>query len=84
MYNADVVQPNGSIAIIKGTVIVRTRITKLQKAREKSGLTQVEVARKAKITVVCYQRYEYGDRIPRADTAKLIAKALNSTVEELF
>ena len=58
--------------------------TKLQKAREKNGLTQVEVAEKASITVACYQRYEYGERIPRADTAKLIAKALNSTVEELF
>lgn len=57
---------------------------KLQKAREKTGLTQVEVAKQAGITVGCYQRYEYGDRIPRADTAILIAKALNSTVEELF
>lgn len=84
VYNTDVVQPNGSITIKKGTVIVRTRITKLQKAREESGLTQVEVAKKAKVTVVCYQRYEYGHRIPRADTAKLIAQALDSSVEELF
>lgn len=58
--------------------------TKLKKAREDAGLTQVEVAKKAKITEVCYQRYEYGDRIPRADVAILIANALNSDVEELF
>ncbi len=58
--------------------------TKLKKRRKKIGLTQVKVAEKAKITVVCYQRYETGERIPRADTAKLIAKALDTTVEELF
>lgn len=61
-----------------------TKKTKLQTAREKTGLTQVEVADKAKVTVTCYQRYEYGNRKPRVDVAKLIAKALNSTVEELF
>ena len=72
--------PNGCV-IQKGTVILYTN---LKKAREKAGLTQVEVADKAKITEVCYQRYEYGGRIPRADTAILIAGALNSTVEELF
>ncbi len=44
----------------------------------------MEVAQLANITEGCYQRYEYGDRIPRADTAIMIAKALKSTVEELF
>lgn len=58
--------------------------TKLRAKRQKEGLTQVEVAKKANITTNCYQRYENGERIPRADTAKLIAKTLNSTVEELF
>lgn len=65
-------------------MILNNKKTKLQIAREKTGFTQVEVAEKAEITVVCYQRYEYGIRIPKADTAKLIARALNSTVEELF
>ncbi len=58
--------------------------TRLKTTRQQKGLTQVEVAKKANITVTSYQRYETGERIPRADTAKLIAKALNSTVEELF
>lgn len=44
----------------------------------------MEVAKQAGITVVCYQRYEYGDRKPRVDVAKLIAAALGSTVDELF
>ena len=57
---------------------------KLRAARLKQGLTQLQVAQRANITVTCYQRYEYGLRVPRADTAKLIAKALNSTVNELF
>jgi hypothetical protein len=65
----------------KRGVILNTR---LKTTRQQKGLTQVEVAKKANITVTSYQRYETGERIPRADTAKLIAKALNSTVEELF
>ena len=56
----------------------------LKKAREKQGLTQVEVAEKANITERAYQRYEAGKRVPNATTAKLIARALNSTVEKLF
>ena len=58
--------------------------TKLKAKRQKEGLTQVEVAEKANINPLIYQRYESGERIPRVDTAKMIAKALNSTVDELF
>lgn len=58
--------------------------TKLKAKRQKEGLTQVEVAEKANTSIRSYKSYESGERIPRADTAKLIAKALNSTVEELF
>lgn len=58
--------------------------TKLKARRQEKGLTQVEVAEQAKINTLSYQRYEAGERIPRADTAKLIAKALDSTVEDLF
>lgn len=58
--------------------------TKLKTTRKKQGLTQEYIAKKAHITVMSYQRYEDGKREPRASTAKLIAKALNSTVEELF
>lgn len=56
----------------------------LKNARKKNGLKQSEVAKMAGISVLAYQRYEYGDRIPNAVTAILIAKAVNSTVEELF
>lgn len=58
--------------------------TKLKNAREKTGLTQAEVAKQAGITARSYQRVEKGVQDPKTSTAILIAKALNSTVEELF
>ena len=60
------------------------RNNKLKTTRQKQGLTQVQVAEKANITERQYQRYENGERMPKANTAILIAKTLNSTVEELF
>lgn len=57
---------------------------KLKNARKKTGLTQVEVAGKAKISERYYQQIEAGTSRPTVDIAKLIAKALNSTVEKLF
>ena len=59
-------------------------ISKLKNLSQQQGLTQRQVAAKANITVNCYQLYEKGSRIQRADIAQLIAKSLNSTVEELF
>ena len=60
------------------------RDTKLKTTRQKQGLTQVQVAKKAEISTRRYQDYEAGEREPKASTAILIAKTLNSTVEELF
>ncbi len=57
---------------------------KLIEARNKAKLTQVEVAQKANITERAYQTYEAGVRIPRADVAVRIARAVKSTVEKLF
>ena len=58
--------------------------TALKERREKSGLTQVEVANKAKTTVRSYQYYESGERVPNAYTAQLIAEALNCELREIF
>ena len=58
--------------------------TPLKEQREKLGLTQMEVAARAGISVTAYKMYEAGVRIPRIDVAFLIADAVNSTVEELF
>ena len=56
----------------------------LKNARQKSGLTQVEVAKQAKISERYYQSIEAGTSNPTVDIAKLIASVLNRTVEELF
>ena len=58
--------------------------TLLKKVREKTGLTQVEVAKQAKISERAYQNYEAGKRVPNVITAKLIAKVLETPVEKLF
>ena len=57
---------------------------KLIERRNKIGLTQVEVAKKAGVSERAYQSYEAGKRQPNVQTAKLIAKVLKSTVEKLF
>lgn len=58
--------------------------SRLKKARNKAGLTQVEVAKKGGISPISYQRYESGKRTPTYATMKLIAMALGSSVDELF
>lgn len=58
--------------------------TRLKTKRQEKGLTQAQIADKAKVTTQGYQNYEAGKRTPNVKTAKLIAQALDSTVEELF
>lgn len=53
--------------------------------RKAKGLTQPQLADLAKLpnyTVV--QRYEHGRALPAVDTALRIARALDTTVEQLF
>lgn len=56
----------------------------LRSARERSGKTQAQVAKEAKISEVAYQLYEYDKREPGVRTAIRIAQALHTTVEDLF
>lgn len=56
----------------------------LRAAREQSGKTQAQVAKEAKVSEVAYQLYEYDKREPGVRTAIRIARALDTTVEELF
>ncbi len=57
---------------------------RLRATREASGKTQAQVAKEAEVSEISYQLYEYGKRKPCVDTAIRIARALGSTVEELF
>ncbi len=56
----------------------------LRTAREAAGLTQAEAAKRAGVCEAQYQNYEYGKNEPKARTAVRIARALDSTVEDLF
>ncbi len=61
---------------------MKNRISELRKAQ---GLTQPQLAEMAKLTsYTLIQRYEKGTRLPGVDIALRIAKALDTTVEELF
>lgn len=57
---------------------------KISEYRIKAGLTQRQLAAKVKITYQSLQRYESGIICPSVTTAIDIAKALNTTVEELY
>ena len=56
----------------------------LKKIRQLKNSTQKKVSTKASITERAYQMYEAGDREPKVRTAIRIAKALNTTVEDLW
>nr|DAH30466.1 MAG TPA: hypothetical protein [Caudoviricetes sp.] len=57
---------------------------KISEYRIKAGLTQRQLAAQVKITYQSLQRYENGIICPSVITAIDIAKALNTTVEELY
>ena len=57
--------------------------SRLKEKRLALGLTQAEVAEIVGIETSAYQRYEYG-RLPNAKTAVKIARALDTTVENLY
>lgn len=58
--------------------------TKLKTTRQEKTLTQEQLAKECGVAKVTYQRYEAGERVPDAHTAIRIAKALETTVEDLF
>ena len=56
----------------------------LRAAREQSGKTQAQVAMEVNVSERIYQSYEYDKAEPGVRTAIRIARALGTTVEELF
>ncbi len=59
-------------------------MSKLKKRREQLALTQKQVAERIEVDYQAYQQYEYGKLIPNAKLACKIARALETTVEELY
>ena len=74
----------GVLRYQKGGLVKTTANKALISAREKTGLTQGQVANEAKITARVYQYYEAGERKPNVYTAQLIANALNVAVDDIF
>ena len=62
----------------------RARFIALKKRRQELKLTQKQVAERANLAESAYQRYERGEIVPLAFTAIHLAKALETTVEELY
>ena len=60
---------------------MKNKISELRKAQ---NLTQRLLAEKLNIHYQVFQRWEKGERAPTVDTAIRLARALNTTVEELF
>ena len=60
------------------------KLQTLRNAREKLGKTQAAIAFALGMKKQTYQKYEYGIQQPRAHLATRVARALNSTVEELW
>lgn len=56
----------------------------LKQRRQELKLTQKQVAERANLAESAYQRYERGETIPLIYMAIRIAKALETTVEELY
>lgn len=53
--------------------------------RKRQCLTQLQLAERANLTsYTLVQRYEKGTRLPGVDIALRLARALGTTVEELF
>ena len=50
--------------------------TLLKQIRTQQGLKQLEIANKVNISLMSYQRYEYGERVPDVYTAQLIAPSI--------
>jgi transcriptional regulator with XRE-family HTH domain len=55
----------------------------IRKAREAAGLSQEQAAKAVGIKVQAWQKYEYGDRVPKMNMLEKIAKALNTSIEVL-
>ena len=58
--------------------------TNIKAMRKEMGITATELAKRTGLRQAVLSRYENGKRMPKADTAVKIAKALGTTVEELL
>ena len=58
--------------------------TKLRDKRHEHKLLQIDIAKRASISLRAYQYYERGERSPDVKTAKKIAKVFDCQIEDIF
>lgn len=56
---------------------------RLQRLRLAANLSQAELAKRAKVPIGTLRNWEQDRRVPRLDTAALVARALGVTIDEL-
>lgn len=56
----------------------------LKKAREKAGITQVQLAEKLNVRQMVISRWENGNRTPSAVTFGQICKAIGASADEIL
>ncbi len=56
---------------------------RLKNAREKTGITMAEAARRLNLSKIGYCRYEYGERVPSAQTVEIIAQCFGTSADYL-
>lgn len=59
-------------------------MTNIRKLREKSNMTQGELAAKLGISQVAISHFEQGTRCPRLITLQNMSKIFNCTIDELL
>jgi transcriptional regulator with XRE-family HTH domain len=56
---------------------------RLQRLRQAKGLSQTQLARSAQVPVGTLRNWEQNRRVPRLDTAAVVARVLGVTLDEL-
>lgn len=57
---------------------------RLKEARQKSGLTQPELARLVKVSQSAISYFESGDKTPSGNVSSLLADALGVSIDYLY
>lgn len=56
---------------------------RLKTVRESMGITMAEASRRLNLSKIGYCRYEYGERVPSAQTLEIIAQCFHTSVDYL-
>lgn len=72
------------MAAASSPITAKPSPSRLAQARAEAGLTQEELAQKAKVSVFSIGKYERGERSPRGPRLRRIAQATKKPIEWFF